>query len=123
MARAVAAVPDPARHDGETVKDYGVVHWPTVVVLDPEGRVVDIPQGIGLHAEDFLASKLPPLPAAARIARALDRDLALNTDDDATLGELMNFYDKIGRIRIRLEPERQGRGDRRKYPGPAGTRG
>jgi len=90
---------------GETVKDYGVVHWPTVVLLDPEGRVVDVPQGIGLHAEDFLASKLPPLPAAARIARALDRDLSLATEDDATLAELMNFYDKIGRIRIRLEPD------------------
>jgi len=90
---------------GETVKDYGVVHWPTVVLLDPEGRVVDVPQGIGLHAEDFLASKLPPLPAAARIARALDRDLSLNTEDDATLAELMSFYDKLGRIRIRLEPD------------------
>ena len=90
---------------GETVKGYGVVHWPTVVLLDPEGRVVDVPQGIGLHAEDFLASKLPPLPAATRIARALDRDLALGADDDATLAELMDFYNTVGRIRIRLEPD------------------
>jgi thiol-disulfide isomerase/thioredoxin len=91
---------------GEMVKDYGVVHWPTVVLLDPAGRVVDIPQeGIGLHAEAFLASKLSPLPAAARIARALDRDLALATDDDSTLAELINFYVEVGHIRIRLEPD------------------
>ena len=30
---------------GETVKDYGVVWWPTVILLDPEGRVVDVPGG------------------------------------------------------------------------------
>lgn len=90
---------------GQTVKDYGVVRWPTVVLIDPEGRVVDVPQGIGLHAEDFLASKLAPLPAATRISLALDRDLALNTQDDITLAELMGFYDKIGRIRIHLIPD------------------
>jgi thiol-disulfide isomerase/thioredoxin len=89
---------------GETVKNYGVVHWPTVVVIDPEGRVVDVPQGIGLHAEDFLASKLPPIPPATRIARALDRDLSLSVEDNQTLAELIKFYDTIGRIRIRLEP-------------------
>jgi thiol-disulfide isomerase/thioredoxin len=91
---------------GETVKNYGVVHWPTVVLLDPEGRVVDVPEvGFGLHAEVYLASKLPPLPAAARIARALDRDLTLSTADDGTLAELMDFYEKVGHIRIRLEPD------------------
>jgi thiol-disulfide isomerase/thioredoxin len=90
---------------GETVKDYGVVHWPTVVLLDPEGRVVDVPQVIGLHVEDFLASKLPPLPSTTRIARALDRDLGTNVDDDEPLAVLISFYDKFGRIRIRLEPD------------------
>jgi thiol-disulfide isomerase/thioredoxin len=89
---------------GTTVKDYGVVHWPTVVLIDPDGRVVDVPQGIGLSAEDFLASKLPPLPAAVRIARALDRDLSLYVEDNQTLAELIKFYQTIGRIRIRLEP-------------------
>jgi thiol-disulfide isomerase/thioredoxin len=89
---------------GETVKDYGVVHWPTVVLLDPEGRVVDVPQGLGQSAEDFLASKLPTLPSSTRIARALDRDLALGGGDDSTLAELIHAYDVVGRIRIRLDP-------------------
>jgi len=90
---------------GETVKNFGVVHWPTVVLLDPQGRVVDVPQGIGLHAEDFLASKLPPLPDGKRIARALDRDLAVSIEDDGTLADLIHCFDKLGRIRIRLEPD------------------
>jgi thiol-disulfide isomerase/thioredoxin len=90
---------------GQTVKDYGVVNWPTVVLLDPEGRVVDVPQGLGLHAEDFLASNLPPLPAATRMARALDRDLALGGGDDSTLAQLIHAYDVVGRIRIRLDPD------------------
>jgi hypothetical protein len=89
---------------GETVKNYGVKHWPTVVLLDPEGRVVDVPQGIGLHAEDFLASKLPPIPAKVRVARALDRDHSL-ASEECSLAESMAFYDRVGRIRIRLEPE------------------
>src|SRR5262249_4407948 len=51
---------------GKTIEAYGVEHWPTVVVIDPSGRVVDVPQGLGLSAEDYLASKFPPLPTATR---------------------------------------------------------
>ena len=90
---------------GETVKNYGVESWPTVVLLDPEGRVVDLPDVIALHPEDFLAAKLPPLPVATRIARALDRDLPLAINDDFTLAELMDFYERFGRIKIRLVPD------------------
>lgn len=92
---------------GKTVEKYGVVHWPTAVLIDPEGRVVDVPrQGISLQpAEEFLSSKLPPLPASMRIARALDRYLALSTDDDGTLAELLHAFDMLGRIRIHLERE------------------
>jgi thiol-disulfide isomerase/thioredoxin len=100
------ALPFPILLDttGQTVKDYGVTGWPTVVLLDPGGRVVDVPQGIGLHAEDYLASKLPALPASVRIARALDRDLSLSVDDDSTLAELIDFYSKVGRVKVRLDP-------------------
>ena len=90
---------------GRTVKDYAVAYWPTVIILDPEGRVADVPQSRGQNAEDFLASKLAPLPASTRIARALDRDLALSTDDGETLASLMAFYAQMGRIPIRLDPD------------------
>ena len=92
---------------GETIKKYGVVHWPTAVLIDPEGRVVDVSrQGISFQpAEEFLSSKLPPLPADVRIARALDRYLALSADDDGTLAELMHAFEIFGHIRIRLKDE------------------
>jgi hypothetical protein len=92
---------------GETVEKYGVVHWPTAVLIDPAGRVVDVPRkGISLQpAEEFLASKLPPLPDAVRIARALDRYLALSTEEGGTLAELMHAYNTVGQIRITLERE------------------
>lgn len=90
---------------GETVRNFGVIHWPTVVILDPEGRVVDYPKGPGLYAEDFLASKLPPVPPAETLAWALDRDLSLDTEDSTTLAELVNFLDKVGRIKVRLDPD------------------
>jgi thiol-disulfide isomerase/thioredoxin len=93
---------------GKTGKDWGIAHWPTVILLDPEGRVVDVPTKwgvIGLHAQEFLASKLPPLPVGVRIARALDRDLAVSLEDNSPLGELMDFYGKIAHIRIRLESD------------------
>lgn len=91
---------------GKTAKGFAVVHWPALVLLDPDGRVVDVPikRGvIGLHAQEFLASKLPPLPAAVRIARALDRAMDVALEDGTPLAELMDYYGKIAHIRIRLE--------------------
>jgi thiol-disulfide isomerase/thioredoxin len=104
------ALPFPILLDttGKTGEAFGVVHWPTVVLVDPEGRVVDVPTPrgvVGRHAEEYLASKLPPLSASVRIARALDRDLDLALDGSSHLTELMDFYGKIAHIKIRLDPD------------------
>jgi len=91
---------------GQMVKDYGVKHWPTPILIDPEGRVVDVdrkPGPFGGTCEEFLASKLMPLPAGKRIARVLDRYVSLGVADDQSLAELMDFYSKVGRIPIRLD--------------------
>lgn len=92
---------------GQMVKDYGVPHWPTAILIDPEGRVVEIPRSKevieGHPCEDFLASKLFPIPIARRIARALDRDLAIGVDDHQTLGETLDFYSKAAGIAIRVD--------------------
>jgi thiol-disulfide isomerase/thioredoxin len=93
---------------GKTGEALGVIHYPTVVVLDPDGRVVDIPVkkgAIGLHAEEFLASKLPPLSTNVRRARALDRHLGLDLQDESPLAELMNFYGKIAHVDIHLDTD------------------
>ncbi|HVC97378.1 MAG TPA: TlpA disulfide reductase family protein [Pirellulales bacterium] len=94
---------------GRTVEDYGVKYWPTAVLLDPEGRVVDFPAKpfvLGSWAcEDFLASKLTPLPAAIRISSALDRGLSIAVGEGETLADTLDFYGKVGRITIRLDPD------------------
>jgi thiol-disulfide isomerase/thioredoxin len=94
---------------GAMIKDYGVHGFPTAVLIDPEGRVVDFGRKWGelgsWVCEEFLASKLPSLPPAQRMARELDRGLALGVDEDQTLAELLKFYSDIGRIRIHLEPD------------------
>jgi thiol-disulfide isomerase/thioredoxin len=92
---------------GRMAKDYGIDGWPTAILLDPEGRVVDVPPKrllLGSWAcEDYLASKLTPLPAAKRLARALDRGLSVGRDEDTTLAESLSFYGTIGRTTIRLD--------------------
>jgi thiol-disulfide isomerase/thioredoxin len=91
---------------GAMIKDYGVNGFPTAVLLDPEGRVVDFarkPGDLGSHVcEEFLASKLTPIPPAKRIDRALDRTQSLGVDDEP-LNELMSFYGRVARIPIRLD--------------------
>lgn len=99
------ALPFPILLDtsGQFVEAYGIRSWPTAVLLDPEGRVVEVPSKHMLlqswACEDFLASKLTPLPAEKRIARALDRGLSLAVDE-RTLAELLGFYGDVCGIAI-----------------------
>jgi thiol-disulfide isomerase/thioredoxin len=92
---------------GAMAKDYGVRSYPTAVLIDPEGRVVDIgriPGQSGSEAcEILLASKLTPVPVAERIEGALNRELTLYVDDEP-LSELMSFYARQGHIAVRLDP-------------------
>lgn len=94
---------------GQMIEDYGVKGWPTAVLLDPEGRVVDVPSKpfvLGSWAcEDFLASKLTPLPAAARIASALDRGLSIAVGEGETLVSTLDFYANVARISIRIDSD------------------
>ncbi|HWB14365.1 MAG TPA: redoxin domain-containing protein [Pirellulales bacterium] len=108
---------------GRMVEDYGVERWPTAVLIDPEGRVVDVPWKpfvLGSWAcEDFLASKLTRLPAATRIASALDRRLSIAVEEGEPLIDTLDFYSKVGRIAVRLDPsELEAAGIDEKVPVP-----
>jgi hypothetical protein len=102
------ALPFPILLDttGKTGGALGVVHYPTVVLLDPAWRVVDIPMRKGSitnnHAQEFLASKLLPLPTAVRLARAPDHDLDLNVSEDRPLAELIDIRSAEGQGDVRL---------------------
>jgi thiol-disulfide isomerase/thioredoxin len=91
---------------GSMARDYGVRGYPTVVLIDPEGRVVDFgrkPTEFGSQVcEEFLASKLTPLPPSKQLERALDRGQALGVDDEPLAG-LMDFYARVSRIAIRID--------------------
>jgi thiol-disulfide isomerase/thioredoxin len=91
---------------GSMARDYGVRGYPTAVLIDPEGRMVDFGRKAtefgSQVCEEFLASKLTPLPPAKRVERALDRGQALGVDDEP-LAELMDFYARVSRIPIRLD--------------------
>jgi thiol-disulfide isomerase/thioredoxin len=93
---------------GAMTKDYGITGFPTAVLIDPAGRVVDFgrkPTEFGSAiCEEFLASKLTPLPLEKRMARSLDRSQALGVNDEP-LNELMEFYSRVGRLKIRLDPK------------------
>jgi thiol-disulfide isomerase/thioredoxin len=102
------ALPFPILLDttGAMAKDYGVHGYPTAVLIDPEGRVVDLqrfPGQSGSEAcEILLASKLTPVPAAERLDHALDRELSLYVDDEP-LSDLMDFYGRQAHLSIRLD--------------------
>lgn len=91
---------------GQMVKDYGVEFWPTAVLIDPDGRVVEVPfkgSGPGISDnEDFLASMLTPLPAEKRLARNLDRHLGILVQENSTLASLLETYSDLGATNISL---------------------
>ena len=93
---------------GKFVEDYGVRSWPTAILLDPQGRVVEVPAKdwrMGSWAcEDFLASKLTPLPPERRIARELDRGRSLSVDEQS-LAELMTFDSNVCGTPIHLDAD------------------
>ena len=52
---------------GATVKAYGIRSFPTTLLIDPDGKLV------GEVSLEDLARKLPEIPLAVRVSRALDR--------------------------------------------------
>lgn len=83
---------------GATIKEFGITHYPTVVLIDPEGKLV------GETGDEALEEKLPPLPIAVRIARALDRQVTSNVDDTPLAEAIERLADRA-RIPIRLNEE------------------
>jgi len=83
---------------GQTIKDWGVDHFPTTLLIDPEGKLVDE------AGEDALAEKLPSLPMSVRVAKALDRNVSLSIED-SKLDEACKFLSLRSHVPIRLDAE------------------
>jgi hypothetical protein len=83
---------------GQTIKDWDIHAFPTTVLIDPEGKLV------GEAGEKELEAKLPPVPVAARVARALDRSVSF-TVEDPTLEVARAHLERVSRLPVRLDLE------------------
>src|SRR5438105_2441369 len=81
---------------GETIKTYEIRKFPTTILIDPEGKLV------GEAGEPQLEEKLPPLPIATRIARAIDKNVTFAFEDPA-LNQAIQTLSRQARIDIRLD--------------------
>jgi len=81
---------------GATVAAYGIHAFPTTILIDPQGKLV------GQVSPDFLETKLTPIPLPRRIARALDRDVALGMDGGKVAVDV-KFLSQVARIPITLD--------------------
>ncbi len=71
------ALPFPILLDstGKTIEEYGVSHYPTTLLINPEGKLV------GEIVADFLKTKLKLIPLAVVLPRKLDRNASVFFDD------------------------------------------
>jgi len=84
---------------GQTIKDFGINAFPTTILIDPEGKLV------GEAREQDLEAKLPELPMAVRLAKALDKNV-MYTLDDPQLNHAVQMLSTMARIPIQLDTER-----------------
>ncbi len=81
---------------GQTIKDWGVRAFPTMLLIDPEGKLV------GEVSEEELEKKLPAQPLSVRIERGLDRGVRLGVKDPTLEGACMTLS-RVSRLPIRLD--------------------
>jgi len=83
---------------GETIQTYGIRAFPTTILIDPDGNLV------GEAGEHELEAKLPPLPVAERVARALDANVTYGFDDPP-LRSAVQALGVAARVPIRLDAD------------------
>jgi hypothetical protein len=85
---------------GATIQTWGITHFPTTVLIDPQGKL------IGEVGADALEQKLPPLPKERRAIKALDRQVTIAMDDlplGAAIDVLSNSGNS-GNVKIHQDP-------------------
>jgi hypothetical protein len=82
---------------GETIEKFGISAFPTMILIDPEGRLV------GQAKEADLEKHLPPVPLAERLPKTLDRKVTVSFSDP-TLKEACDKISKAAKVPIALDP-------------------
>jgi thiol-disulfide isomerase/thioredoxin len=71
--------------DSKIQQTFGVSHWPTTLLFDPEGKLV------GEVQPDFLEMKLKPVPLTATLPRKLERNTAIYFNNPTLKEALANL--------------------------------
>jgi hypothetical protein len=71
--------------DGKIQETFGVSHWPTTLLFDPEGKLV------GEVTPDYLESKLKSVPLTASLPRKLDRNTSIYFNNPTLKEALANL--------------------------------
>ncbi|WP_240907429.1 redoxin domain-containing protein [Paludisphaera rhizosphaerae] len=83
---------------GATVKELQIQSFPTTLLIDPDGILV------GEASSKSIEMKLPPIPMAQRIPRALDRYVAIGFSP-MPLDKALDFLNRIGGLPIKTDEE------------------
>ena len=70
---------------GKTIEEYAVAHYPTTLLIDPEGKLV------GEINPDFLETKLKKIPLEVVLPRKLDRNTSVYFEDPTLKQALANL--------------------------------
>ena len=101
---------------GKTVEAYGIKSWPTTILINPDGKVVE-------GEEEVLRQALPPVPIARQIPLALDRGIGCEMDD-SKLDRFAEFLGEEANLPIKLdEPALQAAGINKEAMIPLTTTG
>jgi thiol-disulfide isomerase/thioredoxin len=84
--------------EGTIQKTFGVAHWPTTLLFDPEGKLV------GEIQPDDLEKKLTPVPLAVSLPRQLDRNTTIYFRDPSLKDALANLKE-AARAEFDIDPE------------------
>jgi hypothetical protein len=80
---------------GETIEKFGISAFPTIVLIDPEGRLV------GQAKTEELEMHL--LPLAERARKALDRNVTVYLSD-CTLKQASEMISRAAKVSVTLDP-------------------
>ncbi len=84
--------------DGKLQDTFGVSHWPTTLLFDPEGKLV------GEVQPETLEGKLTKVAPEIALPRKLDRNISIGFNDN-TLGDALKVFRPLTGAKFELDKE------------------
>ena len=83
--------------DGSIQQTFGVEHWPTTLLFDPDGKL------IGEVSPDHLETRLNPVPLVVALPRQLDRNVGFYVSD-GTFENAISYLKNATHREFEIEP-------------------